>query len=84
MKRYLTKYALTYGIKEVKAEPLDEYWKVKGDYNLFTENECFATIEEAVANAEQRRAKKIRSLEKQIERLKALKFDGNDIDSNKY
>lgn len=75
---YVSKYALTRGVfgREVRitnsvadmAVTLDQYpmYLHKGDW--------FLTEEEAKADAENRRKKKIASLKKQIEKLEKLKF----------
>lgn len=75
MKAYVTKYALSNGIEEVNGEIYDDiYFKVEGFYILFKEGEWFETKEDAIKKAEEMRIKKIKSLEKQIERLKNKKF----------
>lgn len=75
MKAYVTKYALSNGIEEVNGEIYDDiYFKVKGFYFLFGEGEWFKTKEDAIKKVEEMRIKKIKYLEKQIERLKNKKF----------
>ena len=79
MKIYITKYALTVGIKEEYAETsdLDECATVRkpGDYpQYFYGNDWHVTKEEAICKAEMMRIKKIASLSKQITKLEKLKF----------
>lgn len=83
MKFYITKYALTKGIIE---EELEEYdyqnnddekllsFKEKEYYQFYYNSDFFTGMKEAKANAEQRRVKKIKSLQKQILKLQKLKF----------
>lgn len=83
MKVWITKYALTQGIDEVEAEIcdsnmikvkargtgcIDEYYHGKG-------KEWHLDRESAVKKAEEMKLKKIASLEKQIKKLKELKFE---------
>ena len=79
MKIYITKYALTAGIKDEDAEAsvFDECATVKklGDYpKYFYGNDWHATKEAAICQAEMMRIKKIASLNKQIAKLEKLKF----------
>jgi len=75
MKAYITKYALSKGIFELEGEkrgiaiaaPHYDGWYYPPDW--------YETREEAIARAEQMRQKKIASLEKQIEKLKNMKFE---------
>lgn len=77
---YVTKYALTTGIMEVKAikctnphvsdmykkaDSFSQYYH-KGDYEL--------TKEAAVVKAEEMRIKKLKSLDKQMKKISALRF----------
>jgi len=76
MEVYVTKYALTQGILIEDAEYLDNgYWKVEGHYSLYNKNECFTDKESAIKNAEERRIKKLQSLDKQIKKYSAMSFD---------
>ncbi len=82
MKIFVTKYALTDGIVEKEAIIKDtpdyhfaevKYGKFFSKTNL-TKKEYFLTMEEALVDAENRRLKKIASLEKQIQKLSKMKF----------
>jgi hypothetical protein len=78
MEIYVTRYALTEGIQKKKA------CRVVGEIVLcsdpghldayFHRPDWHETLAEAKAHAEKMRVKKIASLEKQLERLKALNF----------
>lgn len=79
---WITKYALTMGIYPLEAldarSTRDTAW-VEGtgpnEYDqVFHKKEFYHSREDAVARAEELRVKKIKSLEKQIAKLKALKF----------
>lgn len=74
---YVTKYALTKGITEQKGE-ISSYdtfgYKVNGWYSSVIKNDYSLTLEDAKKQAEQKRLKKIASLEKQIQKLKKLSF----------
>lgn len=76
---WYTKYALTSGIvkKNVTVKPLSKCYKVV-DSNHLTDfisvKECFDTFEEARADAEERKNKKIKALERQLLKMNALKF----------
>jgi len=77
---YVTKYALTKGIEKAEArqrrddqncvsiEGYSEWWFIT------IGKDCFLTLEEAQADAEKQRKRKLSSLKKQIERINALKF----------
>lgn len=80
MKVWITKYALTQGIYEVEGE-------VSVENNIFCvprTEKTFATYyhkphwhetkEEAVAQAEKMRVAKLKALEKQVAKIKALQF----------
>lgn len=78
MKAFITKYALTEGIFAIEA-------KLSNDFDMMIEdvhksNVCYrgkdwhSTREEAEQRAEQMRQAKIKSLLKQIDKLKALSF----------
>ena len=81
-KVFVTKYALTGGIKECEVKEKEResayvYVKWPGGLNgenMFSSKECHDTLEEAKAYADEMRLKKIFSLKKQIEKLEALKF----------
>lgn len=77
---YITKYALSSGIqlrrvetnKSISANMVTDVHEI---YVHFHKNEWFRTFEEAVANAEERRFKKLQSLERQKAKLAKLKFE---------
>ena len=76
--RWITKYALSANIQQAE---MSQYragglWYAKDGVGRegFNEKECFATLEEARDNAEERRTKKIASLKKQIARLEKMEF----------
>lgn len=71
---YVTKYALSRGIQnvEVKIDPADTI--IHHGYAYYRKGDWFLTAEEAIADAEARRVKKIASLEKQITALWAKVF----------
>lgn len=79
---YVAKYALTSGIKKIQAEvrhssyaDSKEYAREPGGYNSFTiGSEAFRSLDEAKEKAEEMRKKKIKSLEKQLEKLNNLRF----------
>jgi len=73
---YLTKYALTDGIKKVIAKGPNEYgdYHIDGFYSSFSTRELFFTWPDALADANARRKKKIASLKKQLAKLEALQF----------
>lgn len=75
MQVYITKYALSKGIFTGEAEIYKEYYKVKGSYGLYNKKEAFENKSDAVNNAEERRINKLKSLDKQMKKLSALKFD---------
>lgn len=76
---YLTRYALTEGIKVVEGEPSDldaDYINIGGYFGSFKlGGEIFETLPEAVAGAERKRVKKIASLKKQIAKLEKMTFE---------
>ncbi len=75
MKVFNTKYALTRGIIEGRAKATSVPGMILNENGGYLhEGEWFLTREEAEANAEHRRAKKIASLKKQIAKLEALSF----------
>ncbi len=80
MRVYITKYALTEGVKE--AETSEEEWNsenyipIRGSWNSFRKDRhIFADRQKAMAAAEQMRQKKIKSLEKSISKLNKLRFE---------
>ena len=78
MRVYVTTYCLTKGIIESDLEDRGDryYGKLKEGYlaNIFNKKEAFESLLDAKVNAEERRKKKIRSLERQIEKLKSMTF----------
>lgn len=73
---YITKYALSDGIKKVDAKVAADHC-TSNDYGIlqmFFKDEFHLTEEQALANAELRRDKKIVSLKKQIEKLEKMTF----------
>lgn len=83
-KVFITKYALTSGISECLAEIINysngdmAVGKPRPqdfDNSCFHKGEFFLDKEEAVKHCNDLRDKKIKNLEKQIEKLKNLKFD---------
>lgn len=78
MKVWITKYALTQGIYSVEASPSHTAKMVSTKQTSYSE--CFhkpywhETEEAAKLHAAILRSKKLVSLERQIERIKALKF----------
>ena len=80
MKVWITKYALTSGIKEIECEdcengavkeienPLPTFYHGEG-------KEWHRTKESAIQKAEEMRQKKIASLKKQIEKLEEMRFE---------
>lgn len=78
MKVWITKYALTAGIQERELrEPSKNggFVKLNGLTMYFDADDWRNSREDAAARAEHMRVAKIASLEKQIARLKALKFE---------
>ena len=82
-KVYITKYALTTGLMEADMELLNDgkhcHGKPSGyHYNTsFFGNDFHLSKEDALKDCEKRRITKIKSLEKNIEKLKVLKFKIN-------
>jgi hypothetical protein len=80
-KVYITKYALSSGILEKKADIADfmtghKRAFVEGDFLSYgIGSEAFLKKEDAIENAEKRRRKKIESLKKKINKLENLKFE---------
>ncbi len=86
---YVTKYALTEGIREMQAtlyngsligDPAYDYYSVKFSKEacstlLRPGVEAFTSREEAITRAKQMQADKLKSLEKQMAKIQKLKFD---------
>lgn len=78
MKMYITKYALSDGVEHVECEPGDaEGWVVPSghSWSLLVGRDAHATIEAAQARFNEMVADKVKSLEKQLAKLRALKFE---------
>ena len=74
MKVWITKYALSKGLFQINAEVDGKYAHgPHDDYKIFTD-EWAKTHEEAVQIADAMRIRRIAALEKQIKKLKTLKF----------
>ena len=80
-KAYITKYALTEGVYEVCGD-LSEFTgglfveKILGVYPQYHgRGDWHLTPEAAIAKAEEMRIKKLQSLDKQMKKLSALKFE---------
>lgn len=76
---WVTKYALTEGILKMLVEDSEHspgmVTKVNGTYlTAFHGNDWHRTPEDAIARAEQMRAAKLKSLDKQRARIAALRF----------
>ena len=95
MRAWITKYALTIGIKEVEAilcekvsldmievpPPPEDHYAIS-TYIHGEGRDWHRTPEAALARAEQMRKAKIASLEKQIKKLQTMKFVLPDIDQS--
>ena len=78
MKVWITKYALTQGILEREVElPLRDYpTMIKVcDLEYYHGSEWHVTRKAALIEAEQMRGRKIKSLERQLTKLKKLSFE---------
>lgn len=80
MKAWITKYALTSGIFEAEAEagtpPSVIAVRQPGELTAyFHANDWHKSKEDAIARAEEMRAKKIASLRKSIAKLEVMSFD---------
>jgi len=76
MKVWVTKYALSGGVEELEGSPTTEgYFSVNSRYGLLGRSDWYVRKDQAIADAEARRVKKIASLRKQIAKLEALRFD---------
>lgn len=80
MKVWITKYALTQGIFEVEGETTQTpgmFHAPKTEKSFarsFFKPEWHETKEEAIAQAKKMREAKLKSLEKQIAKIKAIQF----------
>jgi hypothetical protein len=81
MKVYISKYALTKGIFELEVEDCgDGTVKHKNsgycnDYYHEEGKDYFLTKEDAIKKANELKEKKIQSIEKQLKKLKEIKFE---------
>lgn len=76
---YITKYALTKGVQEKPVEWSDDFPhmiadRATGYVDYIHKPYWYTSKESALKHAEELREKKIKSLEKQIAKLKKLKF----------
>lgn len=79
MKVWITKYALSDGIKELEVEQSDGFpdivcGKSLNDYYHGEGKDWHRTYESATVRANEMRQKKIASLKKQIEKLEKMRF----------
>lgn len=78
MKIYITKYALTSGIKEVEISPdkLSSDVVLVGDWNNYChKGEWHKSYAEALVRANEMRQAKIKSLKRSLSKLEAMKFE---------
>lgn len=78
MKIWITKYALSSGIKEAESKGVESdygYLSAEGHWSSFSRKEYATTKEDAIKQANDKRLKKIASLKKQIVQLENLKFE---------
>lgn len=77
-KVYVTKYALTEGVKEIEVSDCfnvnPTMVAAKIGYGFYHKGEWFRTREEALIDAERRRLRKIKSLRTQLGKLEQLRF----------
>lgn len=77
-KVYVTKNALTKGVEYIEvcetSSPEYVYENIKWGRD-FHKNDWFENKEDAIKDAEERRIKKLKSLDKQIKKISALKFE---------
>lgn len=75
---YITKYALTKGLYEIEVEDCFDASltgiKGPGKWEYYRGREWHRTKEEAISYAEEMRANKLKSLDKQRKRIEGLKF----------
>lgn len=78
MRAWITRYALTDGVFEVDGEVTQSgclRYKLGDYYSFASGGDWHPTKERAVARAEDMRIRKLKSLDKQIKRVSALRFD---------
>lgn len=79
-KVYITKYALTYGVFTVEGELVADgtavsYKRDAGYFQEYAHGKDFQlTEEDALARAEEMRIAKLKSLDKQMKKVSAIKF----------
>ena len=83
-KVFITKYALTEGIKEIEADIIrsrfeDREYVRDGLCSYFLGKNAFTDKSEALKKAEEMKIRKIASLRKQIEKLEKLSFKVEEI-----
>lgn len=82
---YITKYALTRGVYSVQLDENSEIRGYKGGeyltireksyrYQFYYTGQWYMNEQDALCRAEEMRAKKVASLERQLEKLKAMQF----------
>jgi hypothetical protein len=77
---FVTKYALSAGIEEVRAEVTDNGYAYRNGWRQqYSPGDWHRTRAGAVKAAEAMRAKKIASLKKQIAKLEKLTFSGEPV-----
>lgn len=73
---FITKYWQTKGIYKINVELKNNlaYQRDNFIFNVFSKKDYFLTREEAEKDCEERRVKKLQSLEEQIQKLNKLNF----------
>lgn len=74
MKAYITKYALSSGIKEREATIISPSGDATAGFYYYRRGQWHETMDAAKEKAELMRLKKIASLEKSLTKLKELRF----------
>jgi len=80
MRIYVTKHALTKGIFEIDAKIHDGYARqipTNLDGLFLNRSEYATTYAEAVQQAEEKRIAKLQSLEKQMKKIGAIRFEAS-------
>lgn len=82
MNKFVTKYCLTSGIVIFEGETINNGKYFSGSHEgvrfFLDSKDCFDSLDEAVKDAEIKRDKKIKSLEKQINKLSKMRFNNNE------
>jgi hypothetical protein len=83
MEIWVTKYALTSGIIKAEVEDFRNGCVIVkgGDHHMRFCSEWYTTEREAMERAETLKKKKIKSLEKQLEKLKNIKIQIKEVDN---